>query len=334
MVKKTTFNNLRLGAFVMAGLLFLVLLLYMLGKKGNLFGADFPLRTRLRDAKGLQAGHNVRFSGIQVGTVKSVVILNDTTIEVVFMVEEAQKEFIHKNAIVAIGTEGLVGNHVLNISPGKGPGLPVDKNDILAAKEPVDTDAMLETLSKTNKNILDISEGLKSTVERINNSKELWDLLGNSGIAANLKSSLNSIRNASGEAELTVGDVHAIIDDVKNGKGSAGMLLKDSTFADNLNQAVEKIKRAGDNANQLILELNKTADDLHRQLNSGKGSFGTVMQDTAVANKLSLSISHIEQGTKGFNENMEALKHNFLFRGYFRRQEKQKAKAVQQKQGQ
>jgi phospholipid/cholesterol/gamma-HCH transport system substrate-binding protein len=334
MVKKATFNNLRLGAFVVAGMLFLILLLYMLGKRGNLFGPDFPLRTHVRDARGLQAGHNVRFSGIQVGTVKSVDILNDTTIEVVFMIDAADQTFVHKNATVSIGTEGLVGNHVLNISPGKGQSLPVDKNDILIAREPPDTDAMLETLGKTNDNILAISEGMKSTVDRINNSKELWDLLGNSGIAANLKASLVSIRNASLDAETTVKDVHAIIADVQQGKGSAGMLLKDSTFAGNLNQASNQIKTAGEQANQLVRELNKTADDLHRQINSGKGSYGTIMQDTAVANKLSLTISHIEQGTKGFSENMEALKHNFLFKGYFRRLEKQKSKEMQRNAGQ
>lgn len=323
----STSNNLRLGAFVMAGLLFLILILYMIGRNSNVFISNFQLRTQFRDAKGLQPGNNVRFAGTQIGTVKKVQILNDTTIEILFYIEEKNKVFIRKNSLTSIGSEGLVGNKVLNISPSEVPGLMAEENDILPVRETHDIDEMLETLYVTNNNVAIISEELKNTVHRFNNSTELWELLGSSDLSENLRASLLNIRRASAEAMVMVADVHTIISDVKKGEGSVGTLLKDTTFASNLNDAVTKIKLVGDNANLLADELNRTAHDLQQSVDSGKGTVNALLKDTVLAVKLNNSLSNIEKGTAHFNENMESLKHNFLFRGYFKKIERQQKKA-------
>ena len=81
-------NNVKLGAFALAGLLFLVLLLYMIGKNRSLFGATYILKARFENVQGLVPGNNVRFSGIEAGTVKRIKILNDTTIEVTMAIEK------------------------------------------------------------------------------------------------------------------------------------------------------------------------------------------------------------------------------------------------------
>ena len=61
---------------------------------------------------------------------------------------------------------------------------------------------------------------------------------------------------------------------------------------------------------------------------------GVVLQDKEAADKLRSSVENIQSGTKKFDENMEALKHNFLFRGYFRRQEKRRQQEAQRVQAQ
>ena len=81
-------NNVKLGAFALAGLLFLVLLLYMIGKNRSLFGATYILKVRFENVQGLVPGNNVRFSGIEAGTVKRIKILNDTTIEVTMAIDQ------------------------------------------------------------------------------------------------------------------------------------------------------------------------------------------------------------------------------------------------------
>src|SRR5574339_214522 len=109
---KQMVNNIKLGVFVMAGLLFLILLLYMIGKNKNLFGSNFILKARFENVQGLQTGNNVRYAGIESGTVKKITILNDTVVEVVMVIDDKMKSIIRKNAIVSIGTDGFVGNKV------------------------------------------------------------------------------------------------------------------------------------------------------------------------------------------------------------------------------
>ncbi|HEY5369783.1 MAG TPA: hypothetical protein VIJ75_12415 [Hanamia sp.] len=94
---------------------------------------------------------------------------------------------IRKNAIVSIGTEGFVGNKVVNIVPAKKPAPLALEGDTLSSKKALDTDEMLQTLSKTNNDVAAISSGLKTTVQRINNSSALWALLEDNSLPKDLK---------------------------------------------------------------------------------------------------------------------------------------------------
>ncbi|HJS53524.1 MAG TPA: MlaD family protein [Chitinophagaceae bacterium] len=320
------FNNIRLGVFVLAGLLFLILLLYMIGKKRNMFGSNFLLKARFENVQGLRAGNNVRYSGIEVGTVKRVQIINDTVIEVDMIIDNKVKGIIRRNAVVSIGTDGFVGNKIVNIIPVKQAAAMAGDNDLLPSKKPVDTDEMIRTLYKTNNDISIISGELKNTVSRINNSTALWDLLNDKGLPKNLKASALNIRLATSRANEFVADLNEIIIDVKNGKGSVGALLSDTLFAKNLNEAVLKIKSVGNQADSLAAEINKLVTGVEQDVNTGNGVIHSVLKDSMLAIKLTTILDHIEKGTDAFNQNMEALKQSSLLRGYFRKLEKEKQK--------
>lgn len=327
----STVNNLKLGAFVISGLLVLIVLLYMVGKQTNLFSANFQLRTHFRDIKSLQSGNNVLFAGKQIGTVKDVYILNDTTIEVIFYIENEYEQFLRTTSLASIGTDGLVGNRVLNITPGDTRGEPVKENDILPARAAPDTDEMMSTLYNTNNNIAFITAELRETVTRINDSKELWALLADSLIAQEIHASLGNIRRATAEAAVMVDDLHQIVEDVQSGKGSVGSLLTDTTFVTNLNNAVAKFEAVGNEATLLVNEIDKTVLDIQQKLESGKGPVNALLQDTTMTERINNSLINIEQSTEAFNENMEALKHNFLFRGYFKKLEREQRKEEKKK---
>src|ERR1700761_6357472 len=141
-------SNLKLGLLVLAGLLLLVSTLYIIGKNENYFGSHFDLRARFYNADGLVVGDNIRFSGLQAGTVRSIRMIDDTSIEAVLRIDKSMRPCIHKNALAAIGTEGLIGNKVVNILPVKSPAPPAEENDLLAAQRQVSTDDMLRTLDK------------------------------------------------------------------------------------------------------------------------------------------------------------------------------------------
>src|SRR5690349_4088004 len=108
-MKNSSINNFKLGLFVITGGFVLVLLLYMIGKNRSMFGSNFILKARFTNVQGLKPGNNVRFAGIEVGTVKKINIISDTLVEVEMYVEKNMKKFIKKSAIVNIGTDGVMG---------------------------------------------------------------------------------------------------------------------------------------------------------------------------------------------------------------------------------
>jgi phospholipid/cholesterol/gamma-HCH transport system substrate-binding protein len=298
----------------------------MIGKDQNLFSRNIELKARFSNAQGLIKGNNVKYAGIQVGTVKTVKLVNDTTVEVVMLIEEKVRTKISKNAIASIGTEGFIGNKIVSILPGTGHAVSIENGDMLASKKIISTDDMLETLSVSNKNIAVISEELKSIVLQINNSKALWQLLNDDALPANLRKAAGNINQATAKANNTVNDFHDMLADVKAGKGSLGRILNDTAFAVEMSVALEKIKQVGENANKLSIEISDMVKDIKTDVNKGKGPVNALLRDSAIVFKLNSSLDNIEQGTAAFNENMEALKHNILFRGYFRKLEKQKQK--------
>ena len=317
-------SNIKLGVFVMAGLLFLILLLYMIGKNQHLWGTNYVLKARFSNVQGLKKGHNIRYAGIEAGTVKKVSILNDTLIEVEMYIDVDMKNIIRKNAIVAIGTEGFVGNKVVNIIPGKGSSPFAAEGDILQSRTPMDTDDMLRTLSKTNNDLAIISEGLKTTVENINGSDALWQLLSDRSLPKNIRLSAENIRKATSRAAGMIEDVNILVADVKEGKGSLGAVLRDSSFAIELNHAINRISKVAGQADSLASEISSVVSSVKSDINTGKGVANALLKDSLIVSKLNQSLDNIEKGTAAFNQDMEALKHNFLLRGYFRKLEKQK----------
>lgn len=325
-------NNIKLGVFVLTGLFVLILSFYLIGKNHNLFGSDFRIRARFSNLSGLSEGNNVLFSGIQAGTVKTINMINDTTIEVTMLIDNKVKNFIRRNAVAAIGTEGLMGNKIVNIVPSRIPGPSVSEGDLLSAQKMVSTDEMLQTLSKTNNNIALISEALKGTILKINGSA-LMDLLNDKQIGSSLRSSLSHVRQASVNANQLTAGLNDLVAGIKKGKGAAGALLTDTAVAAHLQTAMLKISEASSHADHLTIQLNNLVSTIDQRLNERGGSLQVLLRDSVFAQNLQKTIENLKNGTDGFNQNMEALKHNFLFKGYFKSQEKQKAKQQQKPAG-
>lgn len=322
---KTGFNNVKLGIFVLAGLAFLILLLYMIGKNQNLFGKTFILKTRFENVHGLVGGNSVRFAGIDAGTVKSVRVINDTTIEVSMMIKMKMKNYIRKDTRASIATDGLMGNRLVNLESGKTAAPMVEENDILASEKGVDTDEMLKVLSKTNADIAEIARNLKSSVQRFNSSTGIWDLLDDPTIPKNIRQSMTNIRQATIKMNELVANVNGVIDSVKAGNGSLGELVADTALAYNLNEAIFRIRNAGIRADSLASQVSDLVGQIDNSINKGTGTVHTLLKDPETVEHLQSTLINIEKGTAAFNENMEALKHSILFRGYFKRLEQQKS---------
>jgi len=220
--------KIRLGLFVAGGLTLFVLAVFIIGKQKNLFNPVFKLNTTFYNISGLQVGNNIRFSGINVGTVDDINILNDSTVKVVMLIRKEVQKFIKSDCKAAIGSEGLIGSKLIIITQGSYDAPIASEGQQIESNEPVEMDAIMSSLKVTSDNAAIISFQLAEIMIKVN-----------------------------------------------SGNGTLGRLIEDSTIAENLNQTIVNLKKS----------------------------------------------------SKGLNENMNAAKENFLFKGYFNR----KAREAQKK---
>jgi phospholipid/cholesterol/gamma-HCH transport system substrate-binding protein len=317
-MKVKPLDNVKLGLFVMAGVLFLVFSLYMIGRNRNMFGSTFVLTAYFNNTSGLVAGNNVRFSGIDVGTVRSIEIVSDTAVLVTMVIDKGVKPHIKQNCIATIGTEGLMGNKLVNITTQSEPAEAVVDGSIIQTLKPIETDDMLRTLNTTNDNIQVISQNLKQITGKLNESNSLWTILSDTVIAKNLKHAVSSIDIAAGNAAILTRDVGDLARKLKQGKGLAEAIFIDTVLSQKLELSIAEIQKTSGNLVYASSELKETL----KKIDAGKGTLSMLLSDSVSSDKLRQTIFNLEQGTGRFNENMEALKHNFLFKGYFKKQAK------------
>lgn len=328
-MKPRTIQNFKLGTFVLAGIGALIALLYFIGANQNLFGSGFVLQTTFRNVAGLRVGNNVRLAGINVGTVKRLTIENDTTVRVILHLRDDAAPHIKKNDVATLGSDGLMGNKIVSIEPGA-PGAPTVKfNDVLPSREGIDFDILLRTLDVTNRNVALMSEELKQIVMRVNHNRALWAVLEDGEIPADIRQSLKNVRKASERADRLVADVQGIVQEIGDSPQGLVALMKDSSVTLGLRDALTSLKALEERADGLGMQLQQIGGRVSTDLESGGGPFQAALRDTALTGGIQRSLISIEKGTESFNQTMEALKHTFLLRGYFRKLERKKAAEAQ-----
>jgi phospholipid/cholesterol/gamma-HCH transport system substrate-binding protein len=226
-MEKQSGKTWKLGMFVSIGLLLFIMAIYFIGKQKNLFGSTFRITSNFKTVSGLEIGNNVRFSGINIGTIDEIRLVNDSSVVVGMVIKDDVREFIKTDASASIGSDGLMGDKVLTISPG----------------------AKSQTIVENNGQI----------------------------------ASINGIE---------------------------------------MNDIMKSVKKSVDNVGVISSEL----AIFSHSMNNGNGALARLVSDDKMANSVSNTLSNLESGTKGFSQNMEAAKSNFLLRGYYKKKEKEKAK--------
>ena len=178
-MEKSVAQKLRLGIFVILGIIIFISTVYFIGKRQQLFGKTESLQARFENVNGLQEGNNVRFSGINVGYVKTIEIINDTVINIEMNIDKDAMKFIKKNAVASIASDGLVGNMIVNITPNTENAPLAKSGDVLKTEKRLTTEDLLKTLNKTNNNAEQITTNLLEVSEKINNGTGTLGLLLN-----------------------------------------------------------------------------------------------------------------------------------------------------------
>ena len=271
-MNKDTGSNWKLGMFVIIGILLFIITIYFVGKQQNLFGDTFHLKSKFKTVSGLKVGNNVRFSGINVGTISEIEILNDSTVLVVLLMEEDVQKYIKKDAMASIGSDGLMGDKVMTISPGTSSNESVKDNDFIKSKSAV----------------------------------EMEDLM-------------NSVKTSVDNAGIITTQLAQFTYTMNNGDGTLSKLMNDKEFANSLKKTLVNLEVS-----------TKEFSRFTTSMNNGKGVLSKVVNNEQLGTKVDSTMSNLEKGSKQLTELMEAAKHNFLFRGYFNKQQKAEDKKVEE----
>lgn len=187
----------RLGLFIAAGITIFVAAIFIIGKQKNLFDPVFKLRARFENVSGLQVGSIVRFSGINVGTVDNVRIVNDSTVQVDMLVKKDVQQFIKSDSQAGIGSEGLIGDKIVVLSQGSVGAKMAADGQVIPASEPIETDAIMASLQVTADNAALATGEITEMLQNINSGKgTLGRLIKDPGMAENIDKTIVNLKNS------------------------------------------------------------------------------------------------------------------------------------------
>jgi phospholipid/cholesterol/gamma-HCH transport system substrate-binding protein len=188
----------RLGLFVAGGLTLFILAIFIIGKQKNLFNPVFKLTSTFHNISGLQVGNKIRFSGINVGTVDEIYIINDSTVRINMLIKKDVWQFIKSDCRISIGSEGIIGDKLIIISQGIASSPQAKDGQSLASTEPVETDAIMKSLRVTAGNAEIITNQLAQIMVKINKGDgTLGRLIQDKTIAENLNQTIVNLKKSS-----------------------------------------------------------------------------------------------------------------------------------------
>lgn len=318
MDKKAIKQDIKLGGFVLAGLVLFFISIIFIGKQGTLFNRTFTVSAMFKNVEGLKDGDAVWLSGVRIGIVRNVSIVEEGKVVVKMSLREKQNEFIRKDATANIGSDGLVGNKIVVIRPGTSKEV-IHDDDTINSYSPTDTQELFNIAKDVGVNTKRITADLKLITEKLNNGEGLvGELIHDGELSSEVRQLINSLKMASQNTNRATADLQKMMHDINTGDGLLAQLIHDSSYVDTFEKTMANVKEVGENSRVISNSLK----DVIRKMDNDNNAIGVLLADTTFAKKLKATLDNASSASAKLDENMEALQHNFLLRGYFRKQAK------------
>jgi phospholipid/cholesterol/gamma-HCH transport system substrate-binding protein len=259
----------RVGMFSLAGFIILVLAVFTIGEKQNLFNPTFSVFADFKTVQGLKSGAMVAINGIKVGTVTNVELKLDTTsyVRVTMQIDDDSRMFVRTSTIASVAQQGLIGDKIIELLVGSSSAPMVADGSELKGAPPTDYFAIVEDARTAVKNTQNITASLDTlflrfrrgegtlgkfltddevymSLARVTNSTER--LLNQTGVQLNaVTTTLN--RAATNVDAITV-EGQKLVADIGNGKGTVGALLYDRSLYDSLESLAGSLNEAAGSA--------------------------------------------------------------------------------------
>lgn len=312
------------GIFIAIGIIIFMVGVFTLGGQQKTFGKSVKITAVFDDVQGLHQGNNIWFSGVKIGTVKKIEIVNNSEVKVTLQIDDKAREFIRSDAKAKIGTDGLIGNKIIVIYGGT-PGAPsIEGGETIAVERALSTDDMMATLQENNVNLIDITRNFKEISKKLAAGEgTLGSLLIENFIYDELKTTITNLTRATRNSEKLTANVAAYTSQLQQPGTLAGDLITDTTLIPQLRAASVQLNDASASAALLVENVKAVTE----QLKDTGNVVSVLLNDPQVAANLRVIADNLNSSSKKLDENLEALQHNFLLRGFFRKKAKQEAKA-------
>ncbi|WP_247234485.1 MlaD family protein [Telluribacter sp. SYSU D00476] len=325
----------KVGLFIFLGLVVLVVGVLAIGSIRKAFGRKVTAVAIFEDVEGLQAGNNVWFSGVKIGTVQKIRFYGKSQVEVTMNIEEKSQEFIRQDAKAKISTDGLIGNKIVVLYGGTPSVPPIEDGARLAVEQAEGTEQMMKTLQENNRNILAITSDFKAISARIREGEgSVGKLLNDESLYRDLEATMARLQRTADNAQTMSASLARFTSKLNQRGNFANDLVTDTTMMPDLRVAM-------DQARATITQLNETASTADAMVNNLKQTteriqtdtdspVGVLLNDRQAAADLRSTLDNLNSGTERLDGTLEALQSSFLFRTFFRNKAKQQERDERQ----
>lgn len=301
------------GAFVLGGLLLFGGGLFLIGDRRLLFVDQFEINSTFGKVTGLQVGTRVRVAGLEAGEVLEIGLPSRPSdrFRVRMRLREDVRQLVRADSTSAVQTDGIVGNAFIQISVGTDGASPVAPGDTIAGIDPIEFADLIQegrdTFRTVAREVIEVKEDVSAAVIVLTDT-----IATANGVIANVGRDVGTLTATSARVvenvQGTIVDARALVNDVRAGQGTIGQLLTDRTL-------YERMTGVGREAEQAVRNLRETTDHARAAVEGFVAPDGTAQQ---VAQTLRNTLAEVQEVTSDLAEGTEALKRNFLFRGFFR----------------
>jgi phospholipid/cholesterol/gamma-HCH transport system substrate-binding protein len=313
------------GIFLSLGLILFILGVFTLGGQQKSFAKSIHISAVFEDVAGLKKGNDVWFSGVKVGNILSIRFVGTSKVDVKMKVDASIQQFIHRNAGVRISSDGFIGNKIIVIDGGSPQAPEVQDGEVLQAEKLTSTDDMLKTLQQNNQNLLSITTDFKLLSHKILQGKgTVGTLLADSLMGEQLRKSMLNLQAATTSAAHLATELDRFSSKMNTKGGFADKMLTDTVIYSRIKAAITQLQQAAANTSTLTDNLNKTSN----KLNSSDNAVGVLLNDPKSAELIRSTLKNMQQSSIKLNDDLEAVQHNFLLKGFFKNRAKAKADSL------
>jgi|SRR5690554_3090281 len=320
-MSELTRKNIKLGLFALIGVLIFVVAIYYVGAQQGLFRSTVSVSAYFKNVGGLQVGNNVRYAGINIGTVKGISIISDSKILVSMDIDRNASKFIKSDAEVSIGSEGLMGNKAASISSGT-EGVSVSDGDVLTGIEPMEIDQILVELEKTGKHAQKIMINLEEITNYIKQGEgTIGRLLTDEGLVENFDHMVKAYSETGDNMRHFSNRLAKISDQLQSGEGALGKLMMDTAIATQFENAVKSLESTVDNTANVTSNMVEFTE----KLNNNNGTLGKLLNDSIMAENVEQSILNIRRGSDDLEVTIQRINNSWLLNLFSKKDKENKS---------